>query len=136
MKKLIVSEVISVILVLGIFLLIFTFLDGWEKIGWERYEVAVVAAFTAAALAVFAALAITVAVFIVAAVATLFATVVAVAILAVAADAFTTFAVAAVAVVATFVVLIVIIDDEGDRFSLKVEAVAIIIPIVLITFFH
>lgn len=44
MKKLIKDEVISVILVIGVFLLVFTLLGGWEKADRERYEIAVISA--------------------------------------------------------------------------------------------
>ena len=48
MKKLIISEVISIVLVIGIFLLVFTFFNGWEKTGQERYKAAINASFIAA----------------------------------------------------------------------------------------
>ena len=47
MKKLIISEVISVILTVGVSLLIFTIFNGWEKVGQERYEVILYATFIA-----------------------------------------------------------------------------------------
>ncbi|MDP2973846.1 MAG: hypothetical protein Q8N60_02240, partial [Candidatus Diapherotrites archaeon] len=145
LKKLIISEVISVILAIGIFLLVFSLLNGWEKAGKERYAavvVATVAAFVVVAVGVLVA--VDVAAFVTAVVGVLIAAV-AIAVVAAVAGAFVaTFVAECVAAVAgVFVVAAGIAvawevqkikaSEKVIWLSLGAEAVAIILPIILIT---
>jgi len=149
LKKLIVSEMASIILVLGVFLLVFTLLNGWEKAGQERYTAAFVAVVVAVVIAAVAVVAVAVVLLAVGGAATV-ATVAAVIIATGAAVAggggaavvAVIVVIAAVAVVAV-VALVAVIAEESEkiniskkaiRLSMGAEAAAIILPIILITF--
>lgn len=177
MKKLIISETISIVLVLGIFLLAFTLLNGWEKTDQERYVATIIAVFLATLIAFIVAIGIvaisdgaacpfatvaaivaacpfaTVAAIVAAIVAAVVTTVVIFVVVAVVAATTDVGAVGAtvgvVGVVALggAVVVGVILAGSNDEnikkinaskkviwLSLGVEAAAIILPIILITF--
>ena len=163
MKKLIVSEMVPIILVLGVFLLVFTFLNGWEKTGQERHAVALVAAIaavgagavvvTAAVIAVGAVVAGTTAA-VAAVVAAVAASVVAAgvvavtaAVIAVGAGVALVTAIVVIAAIAAGVVvaagIITAVAEKSEKInvskkaiwlSMGVEAAVIILPILLITF--
>lgn len=156
MKKLTRNQFFSVILVIGVFLLAFTLLNGWEKADRERYEVAVISivfafavAFVATALlAIISAFTLLVSFdsLIPLVVAVIIIATVAFTVISVAFISFTVFVF--IAVVAAFVVIcfiagiIKIIEEiKGNNTSKKVifislivEAVAIILPVFLVTF--
>ena len=51
-KKLLFWEAVMIVLIIGVFLIIFSILNGWKLTGAERYSIAGVAAVVAAAAAV------------------------------------------------------------------------------------
>ena len=117
---------VPIILVLGVFLLVFTFLNGWEKTGQERHAVALVAAIAAVGAG---AVVVTAAVIAVGAGVALVTAIVVIA------------AIAAGVVVAAGIITAVAEKSEKINVSKKaiwlsmgVEAAVIILPILLITF--
>lgn len=135
MKKLTISEMVSVILTLGVFLILFSLLHGWEKIGQERSMVAFAATLAGTIAGAFIITEVV-------AGATLFA------------GGFTTATMAAIngvlilagmlAIVSVAGAVVALVAAKGVReidtskktiwLSLGVEAAAIIFPILLITF--
>ncbi len=142
MKKLIISEIISVIIVLGMFLLVFSLMNGWEKTGQERYaavdDAAAVAAVAAVVFAVAVVAVVAVIIDVAAAVVAVIAAVFAVAVVAVAVvggnAVGVVIAIAAVVAAVVIVAELEAISKKVVYLSLGVEAVSIIIPILLIAF--
>jgi len=58
-KKLLFWEAVMIVLIIGVFLIIFSILNGWKLTGAERYSIAGVAAVVAAIVTVFAGVGIT-----------------------------------------------------------------------------